>query len=265
VNWVVCLTRNNLHLTRKAIDTFRRQDIGDVHLLVIDNGSTDGTVNWLGTQPDIFTIMNHPQKSVAAAWNQALRWLFTPRWADGNTPLGPRPDCMRHLVADGGGFVTAVGSRDPEKIKPPTIDPRSDEEYERTSYTPYPTPDPSKKRPHPDFSCFLIRRETWDKVGPFDENFKIAFVEDQDYHVRLHQAGIRAECLDLPFVHYGSMTIKNADSDEQRRISQQAALNREYFKSKYGFAGGSPEYYAFFGNVAPTDESRTPEPVSRQT
>lgn len=223
---------------------------------------------WLHTQPDLFTIMNHPQRSVAAGWNQALSWLFTPRWQDGSTPIGSRveyalvcnndvllrPDTYRHLAADGGGFVTAVGTRDPEKIAarkwesvPPDI-----REY---PFLDYPAPDPANKRPHPDFSCYLIRRETWEKVGPFDENYKRAFVEDQDYHVRLHKAGIRAECLDLPFLHYGSMTIKNAECEEQQEISAQAAANRTYFQEKWGFAGGSPEYYALFGNAAPVERA----------
>ena len=114
-------------------------------------------------------------------------------------------------------------------------------------------PNPEAKRPHPDFSCMLIRREVWEKVGPFDENFKRAFGEDWDMHVRLQKAGIQAYCIDLPFLHHGSMTVKNADPKEVREIQIQADKNREYFKEKWGFAGASKEYYDFFGHPPPTE------------
>lgn len=241
VNWIVILTKNNLTLTQKAIASLRGQDIeGGVQILVVDNDSSDGTVRWLGTQKDLVTILNKPENSVAGAWNQALDWLFStmgnPYALVVNNDVELRPDAYRHLVTDGGGFVTCVGNRDPKCID------RND------GWAP---PDPSAKRPHPDFSCFLIRKETWDKVGRFDEGFRGAFCEDWDYHCRLHKAGITAECLDLPFFHAGSATVKSAKKEDAERIQWQAAKNREYFKAKWGFAGGTDEYYAFFQSAPP--------------
>lgn len=251
LNWIVVLTRNNLHLTQKAVESFRAQDIGNVRVLAVDNGSTDSTPQFLATQRDITTIFNRPANSVAGGWNQALRWLFEPKWANGTTPLPPMAEyalvvnndvllhksTYRWLVEDGGLFITAVGSRDPEKIQ--QVDP----------------PDPAKKRPHPDFSAYLIRREVVQRVGYFDEGYAVAFYEDNDMHLRLHQAGIRAEALELPFLHYGSMTIKNSTPQERKRITDAAAVNKEYFKRKFGFYSGTPEYYAAFGHGEPQPES----------
>ena len=104
-------------------------------------------------------------------------------------------------------------------------------------------PDPNAKRPHPDFSCFLIRKSLYEKVGPFDENFKIAFCEDGDYDLRMYAAGVRAYCIDLPYLHHGSMTVKNAEVEEVKRIQAQAEKNREYFYKKHGVHMGSEEYY----------------------
>ncbi len=245
-NYIVVPVRNNLFLTRRAIETFKRQDIpGGVEILVIDNDSTDGTTQWLQTQHDVWREWHRPPRSVAASWNGALRFILDDLGEDYalvvNNDVELRPDTYRWLVADGGGFVTAVGTRDPAKIEP--VNPQDGPTIPR-QYLP---PDPAKKRPHPHFSCFLIRREVWRKVGPFDENFKIAFCEDWDYHLRMHQAGFRAEALELPFLHHGSQTVKNADDAERDRIVAQAELNREYFFQKWGVRGGTPEYYALFG------------------
>jgi GT2 family glycosyltransferase len=241
-NWIVIPVRNNSHLTKKAVATFRAQDIeGGVNILILENASTDGTAQWLASQPDICRMHFDPPKSVAESWNHGLRFVFDQRHEDYcaviNNDVELRPDCLRHLVNDGGLFVTAVGTRDPEKIKPPYAD-----------------PDPEKKRPHPDFSCYLIRREAWEKVGPFDENFKIAFCEDGDYDLRLYKAGIRATCIDLPFLHHGSMTIKNAEPKEMKRIQVQADLNRKYFEKKWGFPMASEAYYRALDKGGPPPE-----------
>jgi GT2 family glycosyltransferase len=105
---------------------------------------------------------------------------------------------------------------------------------------------PTTSQPHPDFSCFLIHKRVTDKVGWFDEEYTPAFCEDCDYHVRMHRAGIRAVCLDLPFLHHGSMTVKNAESGEQARIKRGADQNRERFRQKYGCLPGTKEYEALF-------------------
>lgn len=248
-NWACVLAYNNLHLTKAAVASLQRQDIaGGVQVLVIDNCSKDGTSAWLDSRPDLHTLRLTTQDSVAGCWNRALRWLFIERGETHalvvNNDAVLRPDAYRWLVADGGLFVTCVGKRDPKCVEPPFI-----------------APDPAKKRPHPDFSCYLIRRECFDRVGEFDEGFKRAFVEDGDYHTRMHAAGIHAECLELPFFHYGSATVKHCDGHERQAIQKQADLNRRYFASKYGFEMASPEYYAFFNSGPPPEEPEL-NPVS---
>jgi len=251
MNPVIMLTLNNLALTKKAVKSVLAQDVGDITMLVIDNGSSDGTWEYLYgiSSSKVRVVFNRPAKSVAASWNFGLSFCFNAfRESHAlvlNNDIELRPDTYRHLLADGGGFVTAVGSNDPMKII--------------AAFAPGPDgilrpalewPDPAKKRPHPDFSCFLIRKEVFERVGPFDERFEGAFAEDWDMHCRLHQAGIPAMSLDLPFYHHGSATINAADPVAVRRIQIQADKNREYFKRKWGFAGASPEYEAYFKSPA---------------
>lgn len=274
MNFIVCPLRNNLHLTRKAFASFRSQDVpGGVEILAVNNASTDGTTEWLTTQRDVLSMYFDPPCGVAESWNRALQYVFRQGAQHAlvvNNDVELRPDTYRWLLADGGGFVTAVGVRDAEKIKPlgqlvnavytgdgmiakgAIVDRSMIKDGKTEPY--YHEPDPSAVRPHPDFSCFLIRRETYFQVGPFDENFLCAFGEDWDYHVRLHLAKINAHCIDLPFLHHGSMTIKNAEPKEVRRIQIQAEKNREYFRKKWGMRGASEEYYKFFGSSAPVED-----------
>ncbi len=105
---------------------------------------------------------------------------------------------------------------------------------------------PTASRPHPDFSCFLIRRWVWEKVGPFDERYLIAYCEDADYHVRMHRAKVDAKCIDIPFLHHAAATINSLPVWERERVERQADLNRALFKKEYGCEVGSAEYYALF-------------------
>jgi GT2 family glycosyltransferase len=98
-----------------------------------------------------------------------------------------------------------------------------------------------------------MRRKVWETVGKFDEGFKGAFYEDNDMHLRMHRAGISACCIDVPFYHVGSATIKLLEPDEQRLLHSQSELNSKYFEQKWGIKSGSEAYYEAFKN--PQDQN----------
>lgn len=230
INWVLMPVRNNLHLTRAAIKSILKQDLTNVRVLLINNDSRDGTAAWARTlYPRVITLNKKPALGVAESWNKGLSLLFDGTGVEHvlvvNNDVELRPDTYRLLLKSGREFVTAVG-----------VD----------AMTGTGTVAPDNYRPNPDFSCFLMRRSVWEKVGEFDEGYKRAFCEDWDYHIRLHMAGIDAGCIGVPFYHVGSATINNMDEKERTELCRQADLNREYFKYKHGFDGGSEEYYNFF-------------------
>ncbi len=224
---------NGRELTRSCIKSVLAQDV-PCEVIVLDNGATDGSGEMLRAwDDDRITYIAARKPSVAASWNFGLEWLFS-HGHDAvlvlNNDTLLRPDTVRWLLADGGDFVTAVGTTEKAKIDPP-----------------YLPPDPTKKRPHPDHSCFLIRKRAWDLVGPFDENFEGAYCEDLDNHIRLHKAGIKAEGLELPFYHVKSATMNIADQALRDEISAKAQRNRDYFQKKWGVGVGTEAYYEIFG------------------
>jgi GT2 family glycosyltransferase len=236
---VLMLTYNSIHLTKDAVMSVLEQDV-PVSLIAYDDGSTDGTLEWLRSC-GIYTRC-YRRAGVTKMWNLELGYQFgfnTPAQDYVlviNNDIRLRPDTLRTLIADGGQFVTAVGT---------------------SSGAQFPgEPSQGRRSPHPDFSCFLIRRECWLKVGPFDESMRI-YASDGDYHLRMHQAGIEAYALDLPFYHYASGTLKQADEKDRQRIMVQADRDRETFQAKWGFAMGSKEYYAQFG------QEHTQEPAAK--
>lgn len=243
MNWIVMPIYNQRALTRDAIASCLAQDIaaGVQVLCVIDRGD-DGVAHWLRAQGKSVQVVEAPGCGVSKAWNLALSHVFENIGAGHalvvNSDVRLRPDTYRRLVDDGGLFVTCVGTSSGAKF------PGGD-------------PDPKRVRPHPDFSCFLIRRECWRDVGAFDANMRI-YCSDGDYHLRLNHAAIRAYCLDLPFWHYASGTLKQTDPDDRERILKIAQQDREAFRNKWGFEMGGTEYYAAFGQKEETPASEPP-------
>lgn len=53
---IVVVTYNRLQLLREVIEALRLQTYKDFQIVVVNNGSTDGTLDWLREQKDIITI-----------------------------------------------------------------------------------------------------------------------------------------------------------------------------------------------------------------
>ncbi len=224
---IITVCRNNLHLTKKAVASFRAQDV-PCDILVIDNASSDGTAQWLNTQ-NIPRISLREQISLAAAWNRALKAVWSMGRTQGlvcNNDVELRPDAYYWLRYNGGPFVTCVSVDSVDQLN-------------------YPNP-PTTERNHPDFSAFLIRKEVTDKVGFFNEAYFPAYTEDCEFHVRCHRSGIRCICIDIPFLHHGAGTIKNCSASERAVIERGADANRERFRKTYGCLPGTKEYEKLF-------------------
>ena len=224
---VVMLTHNLLALTREAVRSVLAQDV-PTHLVVVDNNSTDGTREWLRTlDPARVTVMALAENvGVSAAWNLALRWLFDTRREPAvlvvNSDVVLRPDTVRLLLADGGLFVTAVG-----------VSTRNEIEGDVTL----------SRRPHPDFSAYLIRHQCWMRVGEFDERM-FAWHSDNDYHVRMTRAGVWAGTCGVPFYHVAAATVKASEQDKDARARWRDVFERDRaeFLRKWGVEPGTKEY-----------------------
>ena len=227
---IVIVTRNGLGLSKLAIrSALAQQPACDV--MALDNCSSDGSAAWL-RQKSIALIALQKQISLAACWNMALKAAWRMKYEAVilcNNDIRLRPDAASLLASAGDPFISCVsvnneaqmgvvGDRDIETLK-------------------------ARKRDRPDFSCFLIRKSVTDKVGWFDEDCWPAFTEDSRYHVRCHRAGVRCVCIDLPFYHAGSATLKEADERDAISIRRGADKNRKKFKELYGCVPGDTEKY----------------------
>ena len=113
----------------------------------------------------------------------------------------------------------------------------------------------------PDFSCFLIS-QTGHWKYPFDEQFIPAYCEDLDLHRRMLLAGDgrRIYSVNVPFLHYGSTTLKTVDDKTRARIEQQTAtVSRAYYRAKWGGDVNQERFTRPFDETSAADNVTTPQ------
>lgn len=94
-------------------------------------------------------------------------------------------------------------------------------------------PENPTEAPNPDFSCFLLPKETWNSVGIFDAEFRPCYFEDNDYHYRMKLLGLKAITTTAAiYYHYGSQTQNSVPGGLCR--GEQFQENYRYFVKKHG-------------------------------
>jgi GT2 family glycosyltransferase len=80
------------------------------------------------------------------------------------------------------------------------------------------------------FFCVATRRDVVDRVGPLDEGFGTGFFEDDDYCIRVREAGYRLVCVEDVFVyHQGSGSFGKA----RRETRELMKRNRKRLEGKF--------------------------------
>jgi hypothetical protein len=110
-------------------------------------------------------------------------------------------------------------------------------------------------QPHFEFSCFGIHKDTYAKVGRFDENFIYVYSEDADYKQRCRLCNVTINSLMRP----AKNANKNLTLKKQPQLNK-IQYNREYLLFKWGHsihpsASARADCQAPFKNTSPFIES----------
>lgn len=182
--------------------------------------------------------VNGKQISVAAAWNKGCTELFKEYEvvAVCNDDILLPPYAFDVLYAVLFAANPEVGTLSPSNMRE---EPEKWERAKDKNMTEYYVFSAFRRliehlSPYPDFSCFLLKRECWEEVGTFDENFWPAYCEDNDFHCRMVFSGWTAASCELPYLHIGGGTQNKQGTDNPKCTGTMFEENRRYFVSKWG-------------------------------
>jgi N-acetylglucosaminyl-diphospho-decaprenol L-rhamnosyltransferase len=196
-----------------------------VTIVVVDNGSTDGTGEWLDRQAGIKVIHNSANRGCAAAWNQGCAaapadWTIVLN-NDVLLPAGWRSALLG--TADRAGWgIASPAMRE------------GDQNYDLESYARQFTARMTAvaRRGRVLGICFAVRRVVFERIGGFDEAFRVGQYEDADFFRRARAAGFASGTTGASFLHHFGSATQNA-----LRGAPAAELyeteNRAYFRKKW--------------------------------
>lgn len=216
---------NQLHYTRICLESLEAHGAAGAEILLIDNHSTDGTADYLATVQGVEVLSNQENLGCAGAWNQGVRhcdseWVVilnndvvvSPGWLEGMLSFADehRVDVVTPAIREGEynyeivpyarDFVARMG------------------EVRRMGVA--------------NGICFMVHRRVFERIGGFDENFRIGQFEDTDFFRRAVLAGFRLGTTGRSFLHHFGSVTQNA-LRQKKGVRPYEAENRAYFRRKW--------------------------------
>ncbi len=238
---IIAVSYNSRDYLAPFLDSVRRNtSYPRYELLVVDNDSTDGTQSVLEeyskTFPQMRTLLSKKNLGFASGNNigasQAKGDYLVLLNVDTVVPWGWLGRLIRPLLRDPGIGMIA-----------PVTNFSGNETRIQSSYRTLSDMDRfAKERASAEFNrvmdldmvplmCAAISRRIWDEVGELDEHFGIGMFEDDDYCVRIRNAGYRIVTAEDCFIHhFGNGSFGKLPSEAALKLFER---NRLYFESKW--------------------------------
>jgi GT2 family glycosyltransferase len=238
---IIVVTYNNVALTRLCLESIvRNTDYPNYEVIVVDNNSSDQTPEYLrhvaAQHPHIQIILNPRNSGFAAANNLGIERSTGDRLVllnnDTVAPPGWLSRLLRHLDDPAIGMVGPVTNFTGNEAKV-DVDYQTQGEMEAFAEELVWQNDGRIADIHMlAMLCVAFRRDTYEKIGPLDEQFGIGMFEDDDYSLRMKKANLRVVCAADVFVHhFGQAAFKEliADGSYDPLFTE----NRRRFESKW--------------------------------
>jgi GT2 family glycosyltransferase len=240
---ILVLCCNELPYTQLCLESVLRHTRPPYELVLVDNGSTDGTPAYLDEVrrrpgPErVVVLRNETNRGFPAGCNQALAeargqylvllnndTVVSAGWLDGLVAwslhdwpavglvgavsnYAPPPQQVEAGYADLDGLPAFAARRRREFAR------RAVQVERLTGF------------------CLLVRREVLERIGGFDERFGLGFFDDDDLCVRAREAGFGLlVALDVYVHHFGSRTFRSLGLDCERQLRE----SFEQFRDKWG-------------------------------
>ncbi|MBI1349395.1 glycosyltransferase [bacterium] len=243
---IILVAHNQLHYTRQCLESLRFRTDEPYELIVVDNGSTDGTVDYLRGQADLRLIENAENRGFPAAVNQGLAIAQGQQLLLLNNDTIVTTGWLRRLLDalhrdPQVGLVGPVSNQvsGPQQITVPYRDLASLDGF-AWEWGQQHAGQLQELERLVGF-CLLFRREVLEQIGGLDERFGIGNFEDDDYCRRARLAGFRTVVAVDSFVHhFGGRTFVGAGIDFAALMQANERLYRDKWSGSAPSSSATP-------------------------
>jgi len=238
---IVVVTYNGLGMNKLCLESvIRNTDHPNYEIVVVDNHSNDGTPAYLqqlaSQNRRVKILLNSENRGFPRAVNQGIAASSGARLVIlNNDTIVSRSwlsRLLRHLDNPEIGLVGPVTNFAGNEAKI-AADYRTLGEMETFADNWMRTNDGQLADIHMlAMFCLAMRRETYDRIGPLDEDFGIGMFEDDDYCMRAKSIGLRVVCAADVFVHhFGQAAFKKliANGEYEKLFTD----NRRRYETKW--------------------------------
>ena len=263
---IVILGFNQVEYTKKCIESIRHHTRQKYELILVDNGSKDGTEAFFRSIPGAKVIRNPENLGVSKGWNQGMRLAAGEYILILNNDIIVGPDWLENMVrlAESDPSIGLVGPRS-NYIAGPQVVPEVPYRQEAEILPFIRKWQEEHALSAAEFGfikgfCHLIPRSVFEKVGFYDERFGKGNFEDDDYCVRVRYNGFRALFANDSFIHhYGSVSF-NQESVDWRALMIE---NQKKYEQKWAKGAAAVNDTQVDVPVADTATATAPPPRLR--
>ena len=242
---IAILTWNGWEQTRQCIESIKSRTSMPHKILVIDNGSTDATVNELRADKEIFHIENSCNLGFARGFNIGLECINTPYFAICNNDLVVTDNWLSQMVKhiEENEKLVCIGPMSNHVSGPQLV--RSCQYNDEASLADFAqlhqqsTQNPISYFQRIVFFCTLFKTQVLSKCGLLDERYEYGNFEDDDYCMRIAQAGLLSAIDTSVFIHHYQGTTFRGNNLNYEKITEE---NKAKFMQKWGFSS-IEQYY----------------------
>ena len=246
---IIILSFNTLPITKLCIESIRRHTAKDIYeIIVVDNASHDGSVEWLEKQADIRLINNDWNAGFSVGCNQGLKIAKGSELLLLNSDTIVTHNWLSNLCTAlySSPKIGAVGCMTNCSVNDQQIEGPYDNIDGLDKFAAGFNKSDSAKWVRKLLLigfCFLFKREVYEKIGPLDEIFTPGNFEDDDYSLRIWQAGYEMLlCKDTFIHHFGKASFISGKSHAEREenVEKYNALigrHAQIFRNKWTYLG----------------------------
>lgn len=237
---IIILTYNNLNYSKLCIDSIRHfTEEGTYEIIVVDNASTDGTVEWLKQQRDIKSIFNKNNLGFPKGCNQGINISDGDNILLLNNDVIVTKNWLKNLIlclhsSKDIGAVGAITNNCGYYQSIPTSYRTIDEMFQFAEKHNISNQTLWEQRLKLIGFCMAFKKEIVDKIGLLDEQFTPGNYEDDDYSFRIIKAGYKLIlCKDTFIHHFGTQSFKKESYNELLNVNSIKFQNKWGFNSHY--------------------------------
>jgi GT2 family glycosyltransferase len=205
---------NQLDYTKQFIASLDREEVDFSRIVAVDNGSTDGTREWLGQQGFGAVILNDRNLGCGAAWNQGALAIQSKWTVVMNNDVICAKGWLNKLLASAEANQLQIAS-------PAMVEGKLNYDFQTLVAKIGAGMKGYVRQGLPHAVCMAIRDDVWNEIGYFMPVPKLLGYEDVIFFQRARETNLKTgTCADSWLHHYGQITQKAIHLEKTLKVSE---------------------------------------------